>query len=338
MSTLVKQPVSYGPSSAADPNEGRSYGPSFWVSASLHGMLLALLIIFTLAVQSQKDDGPKIFELVAGEGDDFSATEAPSGSEQGRAETGDITFTSPTAVPIWTPPAPEPDPAPEPVRQPAPPQVTKVAPVPEPVKATVTPPPVPVPNFTKAIKKTIQRAEQKADREIQKQRDADARAAKEKALADKRLSYSEFTKNNGSKTSPSQKTSSTAGGGTAGPRVDANGIKKGITGGTGAGSKGAGGKALTATEGAAMERYFSMLITRLRESHEKPGGLSDLLNAEVQFTIAANGAIAGVRIVRSSGNADFDQSVLEAFSRVKMPTRPDGKTDVQRLTFRIKEA
>ena len=336
MATLVKQPVSYGPSSAADPNEGRRYGPAFWVSASLHGTLLALLIILTLAVQGRKDDAPKIFELVAGEGDDFSATEAPSGSEQGRAETGEITFTSPTAVPIWTPPAAEPDPVPEPARQPAPPQVTKVAPVPEPVKQTVTPPPVPVPNFTKAIKKTIQKAEQKADREIQKQREAEARAAKEKALADKRMSHEEFLKSQGGKTTAAQRQPS--GGGTAGPRVDANGIKKGITGATGAGSKGAGGKALTASEGAAMERYFSMLITRLRDSHEKPGGVSDLLNAEVQFTLAANGAIASVRIVRSSGNADFDQSVLEAFSRVKMPARPDGKTDVQRLTFRIKEA
>ncbi len=337
MATLAKQPVSYGPSSAADPNEGRRYGPAFWVSASLHGTLLALLIVLTLAVQNRKDDAPKVFELVAGEGEDFNATEAPSGSEQGRAETGEINFTSPTAVPIWTPPAAEPDPVPEPVREPAPPQVTKVAPVPEPVKQTVTPPPVPVPNFTKAIKKTIQRAEQKTDREIKKQREAEARAAKEKALADKRMSHEEFLKSQGSKTSPSQRATA-GGGGTPGPRVDANGIKKGITGATGAGSKGAGGKALTATEGAAMERYFSMLITRLRDGHEKPGGVSDLLSAEVQFTLAANGAIASVRIVRSSGNADFDQSVLEAFSRVKMPARPDGKTDVQRLTFRIKEA
>jgi colicin import membrane protein len=77
---------------------------------------------------------------------------------------------------------------------------------------------------------------------------------------------------------------------------------------------------------------------QLRERHEKPGGLSDLLNAEVSFTVAANGAISGVRIVRSSGNAEFDQSVLEAFGRVRMPARPDGKSDVKTLTFRIKEA
>lgn len=106
----------------------------------------------------------------------------------------------------------------------------------------------------------------------------------------------------------------------------------------GAGSKGAGGTALSAAEGERMERYFAMLILRLREAHEKPGGLSDLLNAEVQFTVAANGGISGVRIVRSSGNTEFDQSVVAAFARVKMPGRPDGKSDVKTLTFRIREA
>lgn len=87
-----------------------------------------------------------------------------------------------------------------------------------------------------------------------------------------------------------------------------------------------------------MTAYFGDLIQRLRDSHEKPGGLSDVLNAEVQFTLAANGTISNLRIVRSSGSAEFDRSVLEAFARVKMPARPDKRTDVQQLTFRIREA
>ena len=334
MSTLVK-PVSYGPSSAADPNQGREFGGAFWVSAILHGAALGLILILTLVVHDRmEDDKPKIFELVAGEGDDFMATEAPAGSEAGQAETGEIQFTAPGEVPTWTPPvaaAAEPEPEPTPV--------TKIEPVAaEPVKPVpvMETPPVPVPNFTKSIKKTLQKEKQKTDKELKKQRDADARAAKERELASKRMSYDEFAKSNGSKTSTARPT--VAGGGGTGPRVDASGIKKGVTGGTGAGSKGAGGTALSAAEGERMERYFAMLISRLRESHEKPGGLSDLLNAEVQFTVAANGTISGVRIVRSSGNADFDQSVLEAFARVKMPARPDGKSDGQRLTFRIKEA
>jgi colicin import membrane protein len=65
--------------------------------------------------------------------------------------------------------------------------------------------------------------------------------------------------------------------------------------------------------------------------------VSDQLSAEVVFTIAAHGTISGVRIVRSSGSAEFDESVIAAFSRVFLPPRPDGKTDSQRLTFRIRE-
>jgi colicin import membrane protein len=63
-----------------------------------------------------------------------------------------------------------------------------------------------------------------------------------------------------------------------------------------------------------------------------------LLSAEAEFTLAANGVLTGVRIVRSSGNADFDASVLEAFARVRsIGPRPDSKTGTHRLTFRMKE-
>lgn len=94
---------------------------------------------------------------------------------------------------------------------------------------------------------------------------------------------------------------------------------------------------LSSAEANALDAYFSSLIVRLREAHSLPDGLSDLLSAEVRFTLAANGEISGVRITRSSGNADFDRSVLEAFARVRMPARPDRRTDEVRLTFRIRE-
>ena len=337
MSTYAK-PASYGPSSAADPNEGRRFGGAFWVSASVHGFVFGLVVFLTLAVHDRVEEKPKIFELVRGEGEDFMATEAPSGSEAGQAESGEIQFTSPGDVPTWTPPAPEPEPV-APVAPPEPPPtpVTKVAPVPaEPTKAVIEPAPTPVPNFARQIKRTIQKEKAKTDREIKKQREAEARAAKERELANKRMTHAEYLASQKGKTSPSQRVG-TPGTGAPGPRIDASGIKKGVTGGTGAGSKGAGGTALTAAGGERMERYESMLIDRLEAAHEKPGGLSDLLNADVQFTLAANGSFSGVRIVRSSGNADFDQSVLEAFGRVKMPARPDGKTDAIILTFRMKE-
>ena len=322
MSTGFAKPVSYGPSSAADPDEGKRFGPAFWVSAGLHGLALGLLVVFTLALKDKIEAQPAVFELVAGEGDDFMATEAPSGHEAGQAKDGPIEFTAPESVPSWTPPAP------------APAEVTPVepvAPAPAPVKPPVAEPKT---NFTQNIKSAIRKETRKAEREVKAQRAAEAKAAAEEA---KRTSYEQFQKQNASKTKSTSKSSGAANA-TPGPRIDASGIKKGVTGGTGAGSTGAGGTALARAEANAMDAYFSMLRARLLSSHELPGGVSDLLSAEVQFIFAANGAVSGVRIVRSSGSKDFDESVLEAFGRLKMPARPDKKTDVQRLTFRIKEA
>ena len=333
----------YGPSSAADPNEGRRFGGAFWVSAGLHGAAIVLLVVLTIAAHDQAEERPAVFELVAGAGDNFGATEAPAGSEAGLAATGEIEFTAPDSVRNWTP---SPPPAAEISQAEAvPTPVEPVAPVQQ-AERVKTPPATdtPVPNFKQTVKDKLRQEKRKVDREIKKQRAAEEAAAKAAAAAAaaeaKRkaaaTTYDKFQQQNGSKTTGAKSTA--AAGASPGKRIDAGSIKRGVTGGTGAGSSGAGGTALARAEADAMDAYFSMLIQRLRDSHEKPGGLSDLLNAEVQFTVAANGVISGVRILRSSGNAEFDQSVLEAFARVRMPARPDKNTDVQRLTFRIKEA
>jgi colicin import membrane protein len=334
MSTLAA-PLPHGPSSAADPAEGRRYGGAFRVSAALHLILLGLVVVLTMIVREKDADKPAIFELVAGEGDNFLALDAPSGSEAGRAAEGEIEFTSPDPVPVWTPPAAAAEP--EPVA-PTPVAPVEAATPPTPVKPAPAVPVPPAPNFTKAIKQTIRAEERKADKEIQKQRAADQKAAAEAA---KRTSYEQFQKQNAKTTGSSSAKSTATGTGAAaspGKRIDVNSLKRGVTGGTGAGSTGAGGTALSRAEANAMDAYFALLMQRLRENHEKPAGLSDLLNAQVAFTMAADGSISGVRIVASSGNADFDQSVLEAFNRVKMPARPDKKTAGYRITFRIKEA
>ena len=94
----------------------------------------------------------------------------------------------------------------------------------------------------------------------------------------------------------------------------------------------------TTPAGEEMARYFAGLVRQLAERHEKPAGLSDLLQAEVSFTVAEDGGISDLRIVRSSGSAEFDRSVRDAFVRVTLPGRPDGKTDVRTLTFRMQDA
>jgi len=331
--SILAAPLPHGPSSAADPSEGRSYGGAFRVSAVLHLVLLGLVILLTVVVRQKDVEKPAVFELVAGQGDNFLALDAPSGSEAGRAAEGEIEFTSPEPVPVWTPPAPaEPAPiAPTPVAP------VEAAPPPTPLQPAPVIPAPPVPNFTKAIKQTIRAEVKKADKQIQKQRAEEKKAAAE---AEKRTSYEQFQKQNQGKTSGAKSTSATGAGAAASPgkRIDINSLKRGVTGGTGAGSSGAGGTALSRAEANAMDAYFALLMQRLRENHEKPAGLSDLLNAQVAFTMAADGTLSGVRIVASSGNSEFDQSVLEAFNRVKMPARPDKKTEGYRITFRIKEA
>ncbi len=318
MPVLVR-PVSYGPSSAADPAEGRSFGGAFWVSIFAHALTIALIVFLTLSLRDRPKPEPRVFELVAGVGDNFAANEAPAGSEAGRSAAPEIQFTAPE-VPVWTPPppvpveaVPPPQPTPTPPTPPRPTPtpstpVTRVAPVPpEPPRQNVRPPaaqPAPSPASPRVTLEEFQRTHR-----------PQATPAPRPA-------------NNPPAPAPA----------TPGPRLDPNAIRQGVTGAAGSQAAGAGGAALSAAEAAAMDRYFAMLMQRLREAHQLPPGLSDLLNAGVEFTISAGGTISGVRIVRSSGNAAFDQSVLDAFARVRMPARPDGKTDAQRLTFRVREA
>lgn len=331
MPTLAK-PISYGPASAAETGEGPRLGAPFWISVGLHGGALALILLFTIALREKTETPSPAFELVDGEGNNFAATEAPAGSEAGLATAGEITFTAPESVPEWTPPPPVPEPTPV-----APVAVTPVAEVPVApvVKAE------PKPDFSQSIKSTIRQEKRKAEREVRQERAAEAAAAKAAAAAEAKrqaqTSYAEFQKQQGAKAG---KVTGSPGAAATNPgtRIDPNSIKKGVTGGTGAGSTGAGGTALSRAEGRAMDAYFLMLTQRVKESHENPGNISNLLSVDIQFTVAANGTISGARIVRSSGSADFDRSVLEALARVRMPSRPDKTTSTKSLTFRLEDA
>jgi colicin import membrane protein len=309
MSALAK-PIDHGPSSAASASDARGYGRAFWVSVALHGFTAAVLLVLALALKEEIEESPPIFELVAGVGDNFGATEAPAGSEAGRAAEGELRMPALPEVSTWTPPA---DAAPEPAAAEA----------------------VAVPNFAKNLKATLRAEQRKVDRELERQRVAAEKARAE--AAKKKTSFDQFQRQQGVKTPPKAPTATGTRTETS-TRIDAERIRQGVTGGVGAGNTGAGGTALSRAEGNAMEAYDAMLRARLLASHELPPGVSDLLSAEVVFTVAANGAISGARITRSSGSADYDRSVLEAFARVRMPPRPDGKTDAQRLTFRIREA
>jgi colicin import membrane protein len=123
-------------------------------------------------------------------------------------------------------------------------------------------------------------------------------------------------------------------------KIDAEGIAQGVVGGsTNNKTGGAGGTALSREEQDLFDTYFALLEQRLREAHEKPPGLSDLLVAQAEFYLGADGSISKASIVKSSGNAEFDQSVLSAIRNVHtIGPRPDGRGSMQRVRFRMKDS
>jgi colicin import membrane protein len=295
---------------------------AFFMSLTLHGSVVAIMFLYAYATGFLTAEKPKVFELVAGVGDNYMATEAPALGSPGGIK-----------LDIPTPPTPQVKIAPEPVAEPTP-----VVPTPEPTPITPAPvekaPPKPkvptkpvettVPNFKKQIANQVLRAKLNTEKKIAKERAAEA----------KRITKEEFERDNKAKTAAAK-----SGAATKIAKIDAEGIAAGVVGGsTKNKTGGAGGKALVAEDGAVMDRYFSLLKSRLKENHEKPTGLSDTLVARVEFYISADGSISRVKISRSSGSAEFDRSVLEAFSRTKsIGARPDKKGEQVELEFKMRE-
>ncbi|MFA6288395.1 MAG: cell envelope integrity protein TolA [Opitutaceae bacterium] len=303
---------------------------AFFLSALLHGLVVALLLLFSYALKESEPETPKIFELVAGAGDNYAATEAPAlGSPTG------VKFDAPEAPAVAPSPAPEPEPSPITPAPPEPVPPTPVAPAPTPVKPAevVKPKPVPKPvDMAKLVTRITQKRADNIKKKFEKeQKEAADRAAKEAAINAKRMTKEEFDRmNKGGAAKPG--TSKAA-------KIDAEGIAGGVIGGsTSNKTGGAGGKALTREQMELSDAYIAMIIQRLRQAHQKPDGLSDLLQTRVSFRLNADGSVSDVRIVRSSGNNDYDNSVLATFRKVRLPTPPANlKTDVYIVTFKMKE-
>lgn len=193
--------------------------------------------------------------------------------------------------------------------EPKPPEVVEPPPVKEtvaPAKPAPAPKPKPVTSITKEMKKS------------------------------ERMSYQDYLKKH-----PTPKPPAVAPAPKSGkvPRVDAEGIAQGVRGGSTANKRGGGGgKALTREEQSEFNTYISFLINALKEAHTPPPGVSDQLETKVTFEITSNGSILNPRIAKSSGNREFDESVLEAFRHVKsIGPPPDGKSDTWTVTFRMRE-
>ena len=290
---------------------------AFFLSASLHALVVALLLLFSFAAGRMDKEEPKIFELVAGEGDNYGANVAPALGTEGGLK-----------ITVPQPPAPEPRRV-----EPAKPEPMPITPAPQPAppkpKQEVKPAPKeePVPNFAKQVVRARQKAESKGKREAAKQRAVEEKRAAEER---KRMTMEEFRRQH--------KIASAAPAKSGRPnvrKIDAEGIKKGVLGGSSQNKlSGAGGKALTATEGSLAERYMEMLKQRLLEEVEaRSASLPDGLRADAEFHIMSDGRLMRARIVKSSKNEAFDAAVLEAIAAIRMPARPKGVEELYQVPF-----
>jgi TonB family protein len=274
---------------------------SLFLSLTLHLLFVAAIFLATYFVAQKAKEQPVIFELVAGPPTAPDELVAPALGN------------SPTPVKLevpkieLVPTMPEP----EPVVQTAEPEVHETVPPPPPVEK-------PKPK-AKAAEKP------KPDTSI----------AKEMKQA-QRMSYKDYLKKH---PTPKQPASAPARKAANVPRVDTQGILQGVKGGSTANTRGGGGgTALTREQQDRMSTYISLLIQELKKAHEPPPGVNDRMETKVTFDITASGAIMNPRISKSSGDKAFDESVLEAFLRVRSigPT-PNRRSDTWTVTFKMRD-
>ena len=303
---------------------------AFLLSATLHAAVAGALLFFAYAAGQQVKEAPKILELVAGEGDNFGAKVAPA-----LGTSGGVKVELPAAPAVVSAPQPAPPQPAPPKPQPPKPEAAPLtpAPVPPPVvtpaptKAATEPPP---PNFKRQITRELIRAESKTKKEITKERAAEAKRLADEA---KKMTKAEFDAQHKAKAAPTSKSAPVKV-----AKIDAEGIAKGVVGGSTANKTGgAGGKALSSNNDDRQAAWDAQFKQRLRRGFEAPPALSDTLKVSIEIRSNADGSIIGSRVVKSSGSKEFDRAVLDAIRRLRMPARPDRKSELIQFVFALSE-
>jgi colicin import membrane protein len=268
---------------------------AYLVSALVHGAVVALALLLAYFSEESRQEAPKILELVAGAGDNYGATVAPA-------------LGSPGGIKLSLP-AESAREAPSPI-QPAPMAETLPMTKASTPKAAKSKTSGKIPNLARNFERIANRRAARLEAKYKKKLEAEERQEEAAENAERKKAA-------------------------AATRIDAEGIREGVVGGSAENKTGgAGGKALTREEGDLLEAYFSLLRERFKENFVSTGEATDRLSARVQFFLAADGSISGVTIIRSSGSADFDEAVLEAFRHTtSIGPRPDGKGDTKETEF-----
>jgi colicin import membrane protein len=284
---------------------GRSRN-AYALSATLHAIIAAIAVALAYFAGRPPPSAPETFDVVAGAGDNYGATVAPA-----LGLPGGIKLNIPTVAPPETPSPEEALPTPDFSAV----SIVTAPPTPAPKAASTT-------NFSKVVQRAAARRAARLEAKYRKQLEAEKR---------RQISYEQYQREHaGSQSSRS-----------AVSQIDAEGLREGVVGGSTENKVGgAGGKALTREEGTLIEAYFAALKSRLHESFDeiKPTDVSNSLSAQVAFVVGADGTIYDIHFLRTSGNAEFDQAVRDAFRRTaSLGPRPDHRTDEVQTEFNMTE-
>jgi colicin import membrane protein len=237
--------------------------------------------------------------------DEPKILELVAGAGDNYAATAAPALGSPGGVKLQQAPVPraETPPAPRPRAEPPPIQSAPEA-APAPPKAAKPAKPV---DLVADLKRVEARREKRLEAKYEKEKEAELKKEEAAAKADKVA------------------------------HIDAEGIRDGVLGGSTENKVGgAGGNALTREEGSELEAYFQMLTNRVRENAVPIEGVSDALEARVEFMLAADGTISHIRVIKSSGNSEFDASAIEAVSQThSIGPRPDGRSDTRTMLYKL---
>ena len=93
----------------------------------------------------------------------------------------------------------------------------------------------------------------------------------------------------------------------------------------------------SATTGAAMKNelaaYAQYIHSMAKRNWVPPQDLYEELETEISFVISKSGVISAFRIIRSSGNSAFDNSVATTFKSISLMPPPDKQPHTITLTF-----
>ena len=206
------------------------YSNAYFYSCLLHGSVVAAILLLAFLANQAVVNKPKIFELVAGAGDNYAATEAPAIGIPGGIK---VNLPAPTVAEVHEPAPPVP--LAEPARvEPVP--VARPKPVPAKTKPSTKPIPKTdeIPNFTRTVERTAHRRAARLEARYKRELEAEQR---------KKMSYEAYLKAHGGKL----------------PSSPGEGVREGVVGGSQPRTRkgGAGGKALTREDlEPAPEAYF----------------------------------------------------------------------------------